>query len=89
MSTNNVKLIDENNNEIVGVELSDGAIGKINFTHHTAHQIFDCKLPSGVKENSDGTNTFHLSNGKAINRELKSILDLSEHSHLFPKHLFP
>ena len=89
MPTNNIKLVDENDNEIIGIELLNGEIGKIKFVHSTDHQVFDCTLPLKIKENEDETNTFILKSGKTINRTLKLILDSSQDSYLYPKSLFP
>ena len=89
MSTNNIKLVDEDNNEIIGVELSNGELGKIKFVDHVEQNVRICTLPNDIKENTDGTNNFHLSNGSIIRRELSAITDSSEHYYIFPPHLFP
>ena len=77
MAIHDIDLIDKDGEKIIGVKLTDGAIGKIKYVYDTVNNVQDCILPPKIAHNKDNSHTFVLTNGKEMKSELKHILDCS------------
>lgn len=77
MSKQNILLVNEHGQEIVGIKTTDGKTGKIIFTINIALSHLECLLPPTGLEYENGLYTFIFKDGREIKYKLGFILDCS------------
>ena len=80
MSINNIDLITETGEKIIGVKLTNGDTGEIKYIHDSKNNVYDCALPKSIQQNEKGY-TFVLSSGENIEADIESILESSRNAY--------